>query len=203
MHPRILPFCASLLLIPGATDARTPQRCVGSAGEPVFAQYCASGKDTSQASRPASRRAHRETCARTPQELQQQVRDALRTRNGIRLSGLVLWRGYSARTARSELRQLLGLLKPAFKDVAIDAGESFIREDIDGGLLYESVSAPGLVVLTTNQAQGTLASSERRFGITRDHGCYWMTLYERPARYRIRDADAATASGWIPTRHSP
>lgn len=174
-----------LLLGTSPLQAAGVQRCVGAQGEPMFAPSCAGAREALPS--PAAARSQPTAlpvvaatagCARTPAALQAQLQAALHAGNGVRLSGLVLWRGYAA---RGELRGLLQLLK---------AGSSAVS--------LQSAAQTGdhaVVVTSLSEQSGATRSAERWFGLAHDHGCYWLDLHDGAAS---RAAVAAAAWGDLP-----
>jgi hypothetical protein len=198
-------------------DALAIQRCVGEHGEAMFTQSCP-GTVAAPRQRPSRQGTAVAVavsavgfCARTPQQLEQQVRSALATRNGIRLSGLALWRGVPARAARGEARELLQLLKAGSASVALEATSNYPahepyehdRYEQDG---YEQdpptptrPQAPALVVMPVTERQGFTHSEQLRFDIVRDHGCYWLS----PRPQRIFDEPLQTFGQRLPGDGEP
>lgn len=164
------------------------QRCVGEHGEVMFTPSCP-GTATPPRQRPSNQARiviapapASGSCARTPQQLEQQVRSALTTRNGIRLSGLALWRGVSARAARGEARELLQLLKAGSASVVLEATSAYPARDMyeaDAPKVFRPPVA-ALIVMPVTERQGFTHSEQLRFDIVRDHGCYWLS--PRPQR---------------------
>ena len=172
-----------LLLGTVPAGAAGVQRCIGAQGEPMFAPSCAGAREV--VASPATPRprlgavvpfvAATAGCARTPAALQAQVQAALRARNGVRLSGLVLWRGYAA---RGELRGLLQLLKAGSSDVSLQSAAQ--------------TDDHAVVVTSLGEQAGTTRSAERWFGVAHDHGCYWLDLRDSTASR----AAVAAAAEW-------
>lgn len=171
-----LGLLAVLALQTGSAVAAQVVRCVGEQGEPMFAQSCARPLPAPAVipARPGavSRPAPAATdCARTPQGLEAALRAAIRGGNGVRLSGLVLWPGMSMRAARSEMRQLVPLLREGSSEVTLLAAapaDPFAQAD--------TAADAALVVTTVSERKGETRSQERHFGIVRARGCYWLTL---------------------------
>jgi hypothetical protein len=213
-------FMVAALAVGG--DALAIERCVGEHGEAMFTQNCpgtvaaprqrVSGRGAAVAA-PATAGGF---CARTPQQLEQQVRSALATRNGVRLSGLALWRGVSARAARSEARELLRLLKAGSASVALEAASADPARESYGHDRYEQdpydhdgyardsvpparPPSPALIVMPVTQRQGFTHSEQLRFDIVRDHGCYWLS----PRPQRIFDEPLQTVDRGIPDNVEP
>lgn len=164
------------------------ERCVGEHGEVMFTQSCPGA--AAQPRQRASNQAHAVaapapgggSCARSPEQLEQLVRSALATRNGIRLSGLTLWRGVPARAARGEARAMLRLLKAGSASVALEAASTYPAHDPYDADAPPAARTPGpaLVVMPVTERQGVTHSEQLRFDIVPDHGCYW--LGPRPQR---------------------
>lgn len=198
-------------------DALAIERCVGEHGEAMFTQSCPGtvaappqhpSRQGTAVAVPASAAGF---CARTPQQLELQVRSALATRNGVRLSGLALWRGVSAREARSEARELLQLLKAGSASVALEATSTHPEHDPYGHDSYEQDSygqdpatparpqSPALVVMPVTERRGFTHSEQLRFDIVRDHGCYWLS----PRPQRIFDEPLQTFERRLPDDIEP
>ena len=186
----------TLAALAAGGDALAIKRCDGEHGEVMFTQSCP-GPAARPRTRP-SNQAHTATvpasaggsCARTPQQLEQQVLSALATRNGIRLSGLILWRGVSARAARGEARELLPLLKSGSAAVALEATSTYPGHDpydVDVPTAAHT-PGPGLLVMPLTERRGFTHSERLRFDIVRDHGCYWL----RPGPQRVFDGAMQT-----------
>ncbi len=198
-------------------DAVAIQRCVGEHGEAMFAQSC-----PGTVAAPRQRLSRQRTavavpatasgfCARTPQQLEQQVRSALATRNGIRLSGLALWRGVPARVARGEARELLRLLRAGSASVALEATSTYpahdpYEHDRFEHARFEQDPAPAalppasaLVVMPVTERQGFTHSEQLRFDIVRDHGCYWLN----PRPQRVFDEPLQTFGHHVPDDIAP
>lgn len=163
-------LAASLLGV--VMPASAIQRCVGAKGEPMFAEHCANPVPTPRA-RPSATATTRDAparsadfCPRSAGALERQVDAALRTRNGVRLSGLALWRSVSARAARGEARELLRLLKAGSVSVMLQAGDDVFVDDRDW--------AQVLLVMPVSQRGGVMQSEQLAFRVVRDHGCYWI-----------------------------
>jgi len=190
-----------------AGDAIAVQRCIGAHGEAMFAQNCPSvvepvrQRPSNTAMAVAVPVTAGSFCARTPQQLEQQVRSALTTRNGVRLSGLALWRGVSARSARGEARELMQLLKAGSASVALEReaapsyGDPYAREIP----MPASPHGQALVVMPVIERQGFTQSEQLRFDIVRDHGCYWLN----PRPQRSVDEPLQTAQERVPAEIEP
>jgi hypothetical protein len=181
-------FSFALLGAGQAGAAETTQavaRCIGAQGEPMFARQCpgqaappvAVPRQVPVQPRPARAPA---MCPRTAQELAWQVQAAIHARNGVRLSGLALWRGMSTRGARGEVRELLQLLKAGFADVQLIAQPPAA---VEPDFAEDTAAAPprrnsgqALVITSLSERHGETRSGERWFGVVRDHGCYWLSL---------------------------
>lgn len=154
-------------------DAATIQRCVGSHGEPLFAEHCANPvgparlrpTSVSVAAAPANRAS--DYCARTPTSLANGVGVAVQARNGVRLSGFALWRGMSARIARSEARDLMRLLRAASVNVVL-------MQPLQTDAGFADPSMPTLVMLRVSERAGVTETEQWTFRIVRSHGCYWL-----------------------------
>lgn len=173
-----------LLLGSSPLHAAGVQRCVGAQGEPMFAPSCVGAREAlpppaAAKSPPAALPVAAATagCARTPAALQAYVQAALRAGNGVRLSGLVLWRGYAA---RGELRGLLQLLKAGSSAVSLQSAAQS--------------NDHAVVVTSLTEQAGVSRSAERWFGVTHDHGCYWLDLRDGAAsRAAVVAAEWATS----------
>lgn len=212
-------WCALLAVTAVALggDALAIERCVGEHGEAMFTQSCPGTvaaprqRPSRQGTAVAVAASAGGFCARTPQQLEQQVRSALATRNGIRLSGLALWRGVPARAARGEARELLKLLKAGSASVALEAASMYPAHDPHEHDGYEHDSygrdsaptarTPGsaLVVMPVTERQGFTHSEQLRFDIVRDHGCYWLS----PRPQRIVDEPLQTFEQRVPDDIEP
>ncbi|HSX59161.1 MAG TPA: hypothetical protein VLF18_03070 [Tahibacter sp.] len=179
----VLPLLG-LLFFAGHCEAATIRRCIGEQGEPMFAEQCTNPAGTARVDsverrRPSARNYSvaaapargSDFCARSPELLQRHVEAALRTRNGVRLSGYALWRGVSARAARYEARSLLSLLKAGSVGVSLRRAAEFEPVETD---------APALVLMPLSQRNGAAESDQLWFRVVRDHGCWWLD--PRPQR---------------------
>lgn len=204
---------AACIMVTGAGAAAASAgdiaRCVGDHGEPMFAQHCGTQMRAARnttldsswrapaQSKPAAWRGAlaSSACARSPQQLAEHVQAAMHARNGVRLSGYVLWRGRSGSGVRADVRALLQVLRSGIADVQLRW-----RDDAYGDSPTDE-RAPrrdeyALVVATLSGQGESLRSGERWFGVEREHGCYWLTLAP-PARwgeaspYAQLQADAA------------
>ena len=200
----------------GSGVAANLARCVGAYGEPMFAQTCPGqpgaatvapradeaglrprGEDPRPALRTAARSATTAFCARSPQELAYQVQAAIHARNGVRLSGYALWRGRSSSGVRGDVRALLQVIRSGFADVQLlqRPESSQMPQDDETAFAPERRSAAGsgyaLVITSLDQQRDVVRSNERSFGVTRDHGCYWLTL--APAAWLIEAPRSAAA----------
>ncbi len=194
-------------------DALAVERCVGEHGEAMFTQNCPGTTVAAPRQRPSRQgtavavpASASGLCARTPQQLEQQVRSALATRNGIRLSGLALWRGVSARSARGEARELLQLLKAGSASVALEATSAYPADDPYQHDWHEGDSmtaarpqGSALVVMPVTERQGFTHSEQLRFDIVRDHGCFWLN----PRPQRIFDEPLQTFEQHVPDDIEP
>jgi len=158
-----------LLLILLATPAMAQtaiHRCVGANGGAVFTdQPCAALQATPVSAAPRAEASTTidapppQLCAADPEALRQSVIAAFAARNGNRLAGLMLWRGYGRGTAIADIRSLSELVKQPLLDVALPG-------DDDSGTDMLTVQ------LAANDGSG--APAERRFGIVREAGCLWL-----------------------------
>lgn len=209
----VLAAAALYAVCAGGAVAANLARCVGAYGEPMFTQQCpglpavAAARPRDAGLSPAPHTAlHRLArspaaafCARSPQLLAAQVQAAIHARNGVRLSGYALWRGRSSSGVRGDVRGLLQVIRSGFADVQLlqrppeasdmPQDEAFMtnRRPAAG-----SAHDYALVITSLDQRRDALRSNERSFGVTRDHGCYWLTL--APAAW-LADAPHSAAAG--------
>ena len=188
-------------------------RCVGAYGEPMFTQQCpglpavAAVRPRDVGQRPAPHIALRRLarspatafCARSPQMLAAQVQAAIHARNGVRLSGYALWRGRSSNGVRGDVRGLLQVIRWGFADVQLlQRPPEAPGMPQDEMFMTDRRPATGyghdyaLVITSLEQRRDALRRNERRFGVTRDHGCYWLML--APAAW-LADAPHRAATG--------
>ncbi|MCQ4165524.1 hypothetical protein [Tahibacter harae] len=196
----------------GGAAAANLARCVGAYGEPMFTQQCpglpaaARPRDAGlqaappTAPRTAARSPAAAFCARSPQALAAQVQAAIHARNGVRLSGYALWRGRSSGGVRGDVRGLLQVIRSGFADVQLLQRPGVPDLPQDDAAAFAAGRRPAaasdheyaLVITSLDQRRDALRSNERSFGVTRDHGCYWLTL--APAAW-LADAPHSAAAG--------
>lgn len=180
------------------SGAATIQRCIGTHGEPLFAERCVTPVGPARTrpatvTVPAAAAALRagDYCARTPALLANGVGAAVQARNGVRLSGFALWRGMSARVARGETRDLMRLLRAASVSVVLMQPP---QSDAD----LADPSMPMLAMLRVSERAGITETEQWTFRIVRDHGCYWFDPQpeRRHAASPAQPAMAADESAW-------
>jgi Domain of unknown function (DUF4124) len=150
-------------------------RCVGSNGNPVFSDQPCTSQDATPAvavaavaataaNAPGAPAAVPILCATSTADLRRAVAEAFATKDANRLSGLVLWNGYSGQGAIADIQSLSALLRQTL----LDFGAPDARQE-NG----EPAANHGLLVRTTS-SDGSGAPMDTHFGVVRQAGCLWL-----------------------------
>ena len=165
-------FAALVILAPLQNGyAQGMHRCVGAHGEPVFSDRpCDAGHAAPDAAGSVGHIDSAATliqgrCAASPEELRDLVISAMRTRDTIAFSGLILWTQSGAGAVREQLRTLATLTNEPLHSAELE-----LTTDADG----LPSGGQTLLLRTLRNADRVPQMAETRYALVNRDGCWWL-----------------------------